>query len=70
MRPVARSGREALHSAGFELVSTKTVTTSCAAPTVGTIVVPLHRQFARRTLRSILRHAALSLEEFLVLLGD
>jgi hypothetical protein len=33
------------------------------------VVVPLHRELADGTLRSILRHAGLTVEEFRALLG-
>jgi predicted RNA binding protein YcfA (HicA-like mRNA interferase family) len=48
------------------------VTLRTATPRPGAravVVVPLHRELADGTLRSILRHAGLTVEEFRALLG-
>jgi predicted RNA binding protein YcfA (HicA-like mRNA interferase family) len=60
----------ALHQAGFESVRTRGSHHKLRSADGRTVIVPLHRELARGTLRSILRQAGLSAEEFLALLGD
>jgi predicted RNA binding protein YcfA (HicA-like mRNA interferase family) len=61
---------QALHRAGFESVSTRGSHHKLRNADGRTVIVPLHRELARGTLRSILRQAGLSVDEFLALLGD
>ena len=61
------SGREvvrALGRAGFGQVGQKGSHVKLRSEAGRTVIVPLHRELARGTLASILRQAALSVEEF------
>ena len=61
---------QALHRAGFASVRTRGSHHKLRRADGRTVIVPLHRELARGTLRSILRQADLSVEEFLKLLDD
>jgi len=66
------SGREvirALEKKGFKLLRTRGshAVLQCGSRVV---VVPLHKELAKGTLKSILRQAGLTVEEFLDLLKD
>jgi predicted RNA binding protein YcfA (HicA-like mRNA interferase family) len=58
----------ALHRAGFQSVATKGSHHKLRRADGRTVIVPLHRELARGTLRSVLRQAELSVEECLALL--
>ena len=58
----------AFGKAGFDRVSQKGSHVKLRNGDGRTVIVPLHRELAPGTLRSILRQAGLSLDEFLSLL--
>jgi predicted RNA binding protein YcfA (HicA-like mRNA interferase family) len=61
------SGKEtvvALQRAGFTYVSQRGSHVKLRHPVGTTVIVPLHRELARGTLRSILRQADLTIEAF------
>jgi len=60
--------QRALEKAGFKKVSQKGSHVKLKHPDGRVVIVPMHRQLATGTLRSILRQAKLSLAEFLQLL--
>jgi predicted RNA binding protein YcfA (HicA-like mRNA interferase family) len=65
------SGRavvQALAKAGFAEVSQRGSHLKLRNPAGKTVIVPLHRELARGTLRSILRQADLTVEAFIELL--
>ena len=65
------SGRDVvrvLGEAGFVEVSQRGSHVKLRDPAGHTVIVPLHRELARGTLRSILRQADLTVEAFLELL--
>jgi predicted RNA binding protein YcfA (HicA-like mRNA interferase family) len=65
------SGREvvrALGRVGFEQIGQKGSHVKLRSEARRTVIVPLHRELARGTLASILRQAALSVDEFRELL--
>ena len=57
-----------LEKADFSRVSQRGSHLKLRNPAGRTVIVPLHRELARGTLRSILRQAGLTTEEFLELL--
>lgn len=59
---------QALQRAGFESVSTRGSHHKLRRADGRTVIVPLHRELARGTLRSILRQADLTADAFLALL--
>jgi predicted RNA binding protein YcfA (HicA-like mRNA interferase family) len=61
---------QALHRAGFESVSARGSHHKLRRADGRTVIVPLHRELARGTLRSILRQADLTVEAFLALLDE
>jgi predicted RNA binding protein YcfA (HicA-like mRNA interferase family) len=64
------SGRDtvrALRGVGFEQISQRGSHVKLRSVEGRTVIVPMHRQLAPGTLRSILRQAALSTEEFTAL---
>jgi predicted RNA binding protein YcfA (HicA-like mRNA interferase family) len=68
--PVA-SGQDvvaALRKAGFEQISQRGSHVKLRNSDGLTAIVPLHRELAPGTLRSVLRQAALSIEDFVALL--
>lgn len=65
------SGKEtarALERVGFEQVSQRGSHLKLQRPDGRTAIVPLHRELARGTLRSILRQADIAVEDFVRLL--
>ena len=65
------SGREVIRApakAGFSQVSRRGSHVKLRDSAGKTVIVPLHRELARGTLRSILRQADLTVEAFLELL--
>ena len=65
------SGREvvrALAKVGFSEVSQRGSHLKLRSPEGRTVIVPMHRELARGTLRSILRQADLTVEAFIELL--
>ena len=58
----------ALEKADFSRVSQRGSHLKLRNPAGRTVIVPLHRELARGTLRSILRQSGLTTEEFLELL--
>lgn len=65
------SGREvvrALAKVGFAEVSQRGSHLKLRSPEGKTVIVPMHRELARGTLRSILRQADLTVEAFIELL--
>jgi predicted RNA binding protein YcfA (HicA-like mRNA interferase family) len=58
----------ALSEVGFAEVSQRGSHLKLRDPTGKTVIVPLHRELARGTLRSILRQADLTVEAFVELL--
>ena len=55
---------EALQRGGFKHVSQRGSHVKLRHPEGSTVIVPLHRELARGTLRSILRQADLTVEAF------
>jgi predicted RNA binding protein YcfA (HicA-like mRNA interferase family) len=67
------SGREAIRAlarAGFAQVSQRVSHVKMRSAGGRVVIVPLHSQLATGTLRSILRQAGLSVDEFTKLLRD
>jgi predicted RNA binding protein YcfA (HicA-like mRNA interferase family) len=60
----------ALGRNGFVMVSQRGSHAKLRAASGRTVIVPMHREIRQGTLRSILRQAALSAEQFVVLLGS
>ena len=58
----------ALRAVGFEQISQRGSHVKLRNTEGRTVIVPMHRELAPGTLRSILRQAALSAEEFTALL--
>jgi len=58
----------ALSSIGFELISQRGSHVKLRNKEGRTVIVPMHRELAPGTLRSILRQTALSVDEFTALL--
>jgi predicted RNA binding protein YcfA (HicA-like mRNA interferase family) len=66
-RPPVVSGAEvvaALRKASFDRISQRGSHVKLRNPDGLTVIVPLHRELAPGTLRSLLRQASLSIDEF------
>lgn len=71
-KPPVVSGWEvikALTKAGFQQVSQRGSHVKMRHPGGRMVIVPLHDELAPGTLRSVLKQAGLSVEEFIALLG-
>lgn len=62
--------KRALERAGFRKVSQRGSHVKMRHPDGRTAIIPMHRELAAGTLRSILRQARLTVEELLELLKD